>query len=210
VCDAKAAVHSLKRSVVVVKRLDGRGVDTLCREEPGTHTSHNESQNPAENGDKERALVDAASSLENAHTSGGTDLAVSGGERDAEVRAKDDDDGGTELDREPARRCDLDKLDTDGADDLVSVNKQTEAHADTTDSQDPVPKEIVFDELVRVRVCEHHRKLTGPRRSCKWPFHIHSNDSLLAELQPYSVCVWGGGGGGGGIAKKGKIFLVIK
>jgi hypothetical protein len=167
VCNAKATVHSLKRSVVVVKRLDGRGVDTLCREEPGAHTSHNERQDPAENGDEERALVDAASSLENAHTSGGTDLAVSGGERDAEVRAEDDDDGGAKLDREPARRRDLDKLDTDGTDDLVSVNKQTEAHADTTDSQDPVPKKTVFDELVRMRVCEHHRQLTRLRRCCK-------------------------------------------
>ena len=166
-----------------MKRLDGRGVDTLCREEPGTHTSHNESQDPAENGDKERAFVDAASSLENAHTSGGTDLAVSGGEWDAEVRAKDDDDSGTELDREPARRRDLGELDTDGADDLVSVCEETETHAKTTDSQDPVPKKIVFDELVRVHVYEHHRKLTRPRRRCKWPFHIHSKEKIVFDAK---------------------------
>mmetsp|Transcript_18708 Transcript_18708/g.60100 ORF Transcript_18708/g.60100 Transcript_18708/m.60100 type:complete len:632 (+) Transcript_18708:589-2484(+) len=116
---------------------EGRA-DALAGEDAGEDAGDDEGDDPAEGGLAEDPLVDAAAALEERDAGGGADLAVGGRERDAEVRPDDDDDGGAELDGEPARRRDDGELDADRLDDLVAVEEEAETDADAAEGEDPV------------------------------------------------------------------------
>jgi len=91
-------------------------VDTLRDDEASADASDDQGDDPAEGGLAEHELVDALGALEERDAGGGADLAVGGREREAEVGADDDDDGGAKLDGEAARGGDDGELDADGLD----------------------------------------------------------------------------------------------
>mmetsp|Transcript_25699 Transcript_25699/g.81174 ORF Transcript_25699/g.81174 Transcript_25699/m.81174 type:complete len:221 (+) Transcript_25699:500-1162(+) len=63
---------------------------------------------------------------------------MGGRERQANVGADDDDNGGAEFDGETTRWGDDSKLDANGLDDLVPVEEEAEADASAAERQDPV------------------------------------------------------------------------
>eukprot|EP00965_Chrysotila_dentata_P111387 3682534-Pleurochrysis_carterae.AAC.2 len=113
-------------------------VDTLRDEEAGGEANYDEGNDPSDGGLEEHPLVDTLGALEQRDAGGGTDLAVGGRERQAEVRADDDDNGCAQLDGETTRRRDHGQLDTNGTHDVVAIQKQAEADASTAERQDPV------------------------------------------------------------------------
>mmetsp|Transcript_25700 Transcript_25700/g.81178 ORF Transcript_25700/g.81178 Transcript_25700/m.81178 type:complete len:351 (+) Transcript_25700:445-1497(+) len=116
---------------------EGR-VDALRDNETGTNPGNDQRDDPAEGSLAEHELVDALGALEQRDAGGGADLAMGGRERQANVGADDDDNGGAEFDGETTRWGDDSKLDANGLDDLVPVEEKAEADTSAAERQDPV------------------------------------------------------------------------
>ena len=78
----------------------------------------------------------------------GTYLAMCCGQWKAEVRAGDDDDGGSEFDGETAGGGDLGELDTDGLDDGVAIGAEADDDAGAADDEDPCGELGLLDQVL--------------------------------------------------------------
>eukprot|EP00965_Chrysotila_dentata_P030978 1031727-Pleurochrysis_carterae.AAC.1 len=127
----------LDRSGLIRIAGDGR-VDALRHEQAGAEADDDEGNHPAHGGLQEHFLVDTLATLEQRDAGGCADLAVGRGEREAKVRAQDDDGCCAQFDREATRRRDDSKLHAYGTHDLIAVEEQTDADADAANGEDPV------------------------------------------------------------------------
>ena len=114
-----------------------RGVDALRGEQAGHGSGNNECDDPPNAALAKDLPVDTLLSLEEGDTGGGSNLAVSSRERQAQVRADDDDNGGTELDGEATRRGDHGELDADRTHNLVAVHDQAKTNANAAEGENP-------------------------------------------------------------------------
>lgn len=104
--------------------VDVRSVEALRRERCGSERGDDERHEPAHDDLRKQGPVDASPPLKERDSGGGANLTVRGGQRDAQVSAHDDHDGGAELDAQAARLRDLGQPHADLLDDLLAVYSQ--------------------------------------------------------------------------------------
>mmetsp|Transcript_12914 Transcript_12914/g.22066 ORF Transcript_12914/g.22066 Transcript_12914/m.22066 type:complete len:499 (+) Transcript_12914:158-1654(+) len=137
-----------------------RRLDAERDDKPAGEADDNKGDDPADDGLTEDPLVHALAALEKRDAGRGADLAVRRGEGQAQEGANDDDDGGAELDGVATRRRDDGELHADGADDLVSVEKEAEADEDAAQGEDP--EAVVLVVLGRLLADDAVRVVDGP------------------------------------------------
>jgi len=111
---------------------------TLRDKRRGGETNNNQSQNPTSDSLHQDEPVDTTNTFQTRNANSGTNLAVSRGQRPAEARTHDNNHGGAEFDANTSRRGHFANLTTQGVQDLVTVQRQTNHDTERSQGQDPV------------------------------------------------------------------------